>query len=473
MRLLIIIAMCSVPANAWADRSASFKEAPLTIRVPDDWTFEQLASEDGLVFYRPGEVHVGRVELNENTTCDELVAYWRDSIQFPITAFDHEGTSWRGPSYTKGGANYAVRCLDATLGGRAYVIKLDAPDAEVETMIRLVDTALAQPAAAEPTPTGTGVLALAATKLTVTIGPGWTTKVSERWDEIYDDEGTLAASVAYSSDPCDVALAKAAAGDVTSAYDPGVAGWAGFQVQLEDGTTQLIFCRGLTTPSGVRGGLIVITEGPMYTTLVVQAIEDVLVKSDATLGATTKPGEPGPSPRRPGSASPSWYTFLPDRYELGLARLTDGDTGSLFDDEGWGGTLNVERTLYGRGVPAWGYRVRATPTGAGFAGHAEGTIGASSKGFSIGGVAGVGVAGDASPSSVHGGFHVGVLLPFFEIEGGYAWTQNGTVFRFEGGFLIPVGGWGAGIRIGYERREDSTMITIDWGAVRYPTGLVN
>lgn len=472
MRLLIIIAMALISVPAWAERSASFQGAPLTIRIPDDWTFEQLAFEDGLQFYRPGGALVGWVELHDDTTCDEFVAYWRDSIQFPITAYDHEGTSWRGPSHTKDGENWGVRCLDATLGGRAYGIKLEAPDAGVETMIRLIDAALAQPAAAAPAPrdAGSGVLELTRTKLSVTIGPGWTTKLADLWDEIYDDEGTLVASVAYSSDACDAALAKGAAGDVTSAYDPGVAGWAGFQAQLGDGTTQLMFCRGLTTPSGVRGGLIVITEDPMYTTLVVQAIEDSLVKSDAALGVTTKPVEPGPPPRRPESASPGWYTLLPDRYELGIARLTDGDTGSLFDDEGWGVSLNLERTLYGRGVPAWGYRVRATPTGAGFAGHAEGTLGASMKGFSIAGVAGVGVAGESSPLSVHGGFHVGVLLQFFELEGGYAWTPNGTVFRFEGGFLIPVGGWGAGIRFGYERRENSTMITIDWGAVRYPSG---
>lgn len=463
MRLLTIVALLALPSAAWAERSVTFASVGVELRFPDDWTAEALFQRDGFELVPAGGESIGWVEVFRDESCPRLIELMQEQEPLPIGAWAVVSEAWSGYGYGEGRGYY---CRDVAVDGVTFTFVVQGHMEELGLITTIVDDGLARGAAAPEPPaqpvTPEDWAGSPTHEIEVELRASWRTArlklvVPTAWKQSRDgtveyfklEDGRTVGSISFVHGKCAQAfdaLERELGMNERTAIDE----WSGAQ----GGTTSL-YCR-------EQGRLDV------YAFLVVGAIgatPSILAAADPAVDAYF-----ASTAERP---SPAWFTFLPDRYELGIARLTDGDTGMLTDDEGWGVSLNLERTTYGRGVPAWGYRARATPTGAGFAGHAEGTLGASFKGLSVQGVAGVGVAGDAAPLTVHGGIHGGVFLGFLELEGGYAWTPNGSVTRIEGGFLVPAGGWAAGIRIGYERREDSKIITIDSGATRIPPGLLN
>ena len=463
---VLVLGSLLVGAPAWSEREARLEPVGLTVRFPDGWTAEPLYLKEGVSLYRPGEELVGSVEVLRGTDCDEMMTWSKDHHPLAISATALRGEHWIGRSYTLDGVNRGDFCRPVRFDGQGAVVWVEALDADVAQLIAIADGAIergvtrAAPsgAAADARMAAIHDVVLPTVKLTVTVPGGWEATTRDGFDTVIDGAGEAIGQVFWQQDDCDALLARGADSVEGPKERTDLAGWRGVE-GVAEGSTQALFCRDVRLSDGRDVNLMVASFDPLTTRRLVDAVTGGLERYLAASGSV-----------RPAARRSPLARFLPDRYELGLGRLTDGPTDQLEIDRGWGPTVMIERALYDRGAPALGYKARGTVTGAGFAGYAEGALGASVKGLSIQAVAGVGAAGEHAPLGVHAGVHGGLLLPQgLEAEGGYAWTSGGTVARFEGRFVVRLAARRAvSFGIGYERREGSQLLTIDLGTLRTP-----
>ena len=201
---------------------------------------------------------------------------------------------------------------------------------------------------------------------------------------------------------------------------------------------------------------------------------------------TEAPSEPVPPPETPppepehGSHGPSViarikHKLRPQRYQLGVARVSG-------DDVGWGAALGVSRITLGQKGLTWSYRTLVAATTSWARGEGDVTLGVGYLLGSVHGIAGVsgatGSGGPADPGSAHAGVGADLLLPVPSeetlLEGSAAVTWDlGGVSGARGQFdlrLLRVLDHDAVVSfgVGWRALDDGNLMTFLLGLVFVP-----
>ncbi len=437
-----------------ADHDVRFYSLSGNVSLPGGWSVTRDDEVDSIV--DEAGATVGRVAVYSQTTCNDLVAsVTRDETDVNTVAPLLD--DWTGREINSAGWLHAVYCRPVVLPDRPQLAILvqGNTDVIVDLVTRVDAAAKRWVSRLERERTmADQTITFDTDALVVPISGAWVVERSttgdDRFELVKDDGETHAWIRVELGGDCEVKK-DAVKAEVTSALS--IQGldtfWTGVEWTNDAGELMWHTCR-----QQYSGRFIVEVRGQAH------GVKPLMTKIEDAAWAANRAGKP----------SPKWFTILPDRWELGVALIDDGPQNTLDADNGVGASLCLERMLYGRGLPAWGYKMRLTPTTTGMAGYLEGAIGAAAKIASVQAVLGVGGAGEHAPWGPHAGFHAGLLVAPIgvELEGGYAWTSNGRLFRFEGRTVIGGERWGGSLGVGYELREGSRVLTIDFAGMRFP-----